>query len=219
MRPSVVQKALDRILGSVMHDANGEVADYIPELAKADPDRFGIAVATIDGHVYASGDADDPFTIQSISKPFVYGMALDDHGPEDVLRRVGAEPSGDAFNSIVMDEVNNRPLNPMVNAGAIACAALVRGNDLAGRRRRVLDTFGRYAGRELTIDEDVCESERRTGHRNRAIAFLELNSGMIDEPVDEHLDLYFAQCSILVTARDLALSSRPSPRSATWSRW
>lgn len=132
-------------------------------------------------------------------------MALDDRGPEDVLRRVGVEPSGDAFNSIVMDEVRNRPLNPMVNAGAIACAALVRGDDLADRRQRVLDAFSRYAGRELTIDEDVCESERRTGHRNRAIAFLELNSGMIDEPVDEHLDLYFAQCSILVTARDLAL--------------
>jgi glutaminase len=205
MRPSVVQKSLDRILGSVMNDRNGNVADYIPELAKVDPDLFGIAVATIDGHVYASGDADDPFTIQSISKPFVYGMALDDRGPEDVLRRVGVEPSGDAFNSIVMDEARNRPLNPMVNAGAIACAALVRGDDLADRRQRVLDVFGRYAGRELTIDEDVCDSERRTGHRNRAIAFLELNSGMIDEPVDEHLDLYFAQCSILVTARDLAL--------------
>jgi glutaminase len=205
MRPSVVQKSLDRILASVMNDTNGDVADYIPELAKVDPDRFGIAVATIDGHVYASGDADDAFTIQSISKAFVYGMVLDEHGADDVLRRVGVEPSGDAFNSIVMDEVRNRPLNPMVNAGAIACAALVSGDGLADRRRRVLDAFGRYAGRELTIDENVCESERRTGHRNRAIAFLELNSGMIDEPVDEHLDLYFAQCSILVTARDLAV--------------
>jgi glutaminase len=81
-------------------------------LAKVDPNRFGIAVATVDGHVYASGDADDEFTIQSISKPFVYGMALDDQGPEDVLRRVGVEPSGDAFNSIVMDEVNKPSAQP-----------------------------------------------------------------------------------------------------------
>ncbi len=84
-------------------------------------------------------------------------MALDDHGPDEVLRRIGVEPSGDAFNSIVMDELNNRPLNPMVNAGAIACAALVRGADPDHRRRRVLDAFARYAGRPLEIDE-ACAS-------------------------------------------------------------
>jgi glutaminase len=205
VQPSVVGKCLDRILEDLTADGSGAVADYIPELAKVEPERFGIAVATVDGHVYASGDVEDLFTIQSISKPFVYGMALDDRGPEDVMRHVGVEPSGDAFNSIVMDERNNRPLNPMVNAGAIACSSLVQGDTLGARRRRVLGTFGRYAGRELSIDEDVCESERRTGHRNRAIAYLELNSGMITEPVEEHLDVYFAQCSIRVTARDLAM--------------
>ncbi|HEY6531699.1 MAG TPA: glutaminase A [Acidimicrobiales bacterium] len=205
MQPSVVQKSIERILEDLLADRSGAVADYIPELAKGDPDRFGIAVATVDGHVYATGDAEDLFTIQSISKPFVYGMALTDRGPDDVLRHVGVEPSGDAFNSIVMDEVNNRPLNPMVNAGAIACASLVQGETLGARRRRLLSTFGRYAGRELRIDEEVCESERRTGHRNRAIAYLELNSGMITEPVEEHLDVYFSQCSVLVSARDLAV--------------
>jgi glutaminase len=205
VQPSVVQKSLDQILEELADDRSGAVADYIPELAKVDPERFGIAVATVDGHVYATGDCDDLFTIQSISKPFVYGMALDDRGSQDVMRHVGVEPSGDAFNSIVMDEVNNRPLNPMVNAGAIACASLVEGATLGARRRRVLSTFGRYAGRELTIDEAVCESERRTGNRNRAIAYLQLNSGMITEPVEEHLAVYFAQCSVRVTARDLAV--------------
>ena len=205
MHPSAVQKSLDQILEALVGDRSGAVADYIPELADVDAERFGIAVATVDGHVYSTGDDDDLFTIQSISKPFVYGMALEDRGPEDVMRHVGVEPSGDAFNSIVMDEVNNRPLNPMVNAGAIACASLVEGDSLGARRRRVLSTFGRYAGRELSIDEEVCESERRTGHRNRAIAYLELNTGMITEPVEEHLDVYFAQCSVRVTARDLAV--------------
>jgi glutaminase len=205
VRPSVIRSCLEAVHAALRDLDDGEVAGYIPELAKADPARFGIAVATVDGHLYVTGDADAPFTIQSISKPFVYGMALDDRGPDEVLQRIGVEPSGDAFNSIVMDERRNRPLNPMVNAGAIACAALVRGADPATRRQRVLDAFGRYAGRRLDVDADVCESERRTGHRNRAIAWLELSSGMIDGPVDEHLDLYFEQCSILVTATDLAV--------------
>jgi glutaminase len=205
MGRSVVQTALDRVLRSLLNHREGDVASYIPELTLVDPDRFGIAVATVDGHVYGAGDDEQEFTIQSISKPFVYGMALDERGEVDVLQRVGVEPSGDAFNSIVMDEVHNRPLNPMVNAGAIACAAMVSGAALDDRRQKVLDAFGRYAGRPLTIDEAVCDSERRTGNRNRAIAYLELSSGMIDEPVADHLDLYFSQCSILVTARDLAL--------------
>ncbi len=145
------------------------------------------------------------FTIQSISKPLVYGLALEDHGTTEVLRKVGVEPTGEAFNSIVMDEINNRPFNPMVNAGAIATTALIKGNGPEERFARILGMFSRYAGRQLTIDESVFQSERATGHRNRAIAYLQLNSGMIEEPVSEHLDLYFRQCSILVSARDLSM--------------
>ncbi len=200
-----MEACLARIHHSLRGLDEGEVASYIPELSKVEPDRFGLSVATLDGHVVGTGDDEHLFTIQSISKPFVYGLALDDHGVEYVQARVGVEPSGEAFNSIVMDEVNNRPPNPMVNAGAIACAAMVKGEGLADRRQRVLDTFGRYAGRTLTIDGDVADSERRTGHRNRAIAYLELSSGMIEEPVEEHLDVYFEQCSILVSASDLAM--------------
>ncbi|MGQ0846118.1 MAG: glutaminase A [Sporichthyaceae bacterium] len=202
---SVLATRLDRVFRRVQPSDGGSVADYIPELAKADPNQFGIALATADGHVYDVGDADREFTIQSISKPFLYGLALEDRGPAEVLTRIGVEPSGDAFNSIVMDERNNRPLNPMVNAGAIACTSLVRGDSHRERLDHLLEVFSTWAGRPLRVDQDVFASERATGNRNRAIAYLELSSGMITEPVEEHLDLYFAQCAILVTARDLAL--------------
>src|SRR5262245_35148894 len=185
--------------------SHGTLASYIPELTRANPDHFGVALTTADGQIYEVGNSDVLFTIQSISKPLVYGLALEDHGPEEVLRRVGVEPTGEAFNSIVMDEVNNRPFNPMVNAGAIATTSLIKGNGPQERFQRILGMFSKYAGRQLVIDPAVFHSERATGHRNRAIAFLQLNSGMITEPVTEHLDLYFQQCSILVSARDLAM--------------
>lgn len=201
---SPILTALREIHDRYRADFSGTVATYIPELAKADPRLFGIALVTSDGQVYEVGDAGHLFTIQSISKPFVYGFALEDHGVDYVLTKVGVEPTGEAFNSIVLDERHNRPFNPMVNAGAIATTALIKGNGHDQRLARILDKFSNLAGRRLAIDQDVYVSERATGHRNRAIGYLELNFGMIDEPVSEHLDLYFEQCSILVSARDLA---------------
>ncbi len=103
------------------------IADYIPELAKADPKWFAISIATTDGQVFEFGDTDLFFTIQSISKPFVYGLALEDHGVQNVLEKVGVEPTGEAFNAIVLDEASNRPFNPMINAGAIAVSDLLKG--------------------------------------------------------------------------------------------
>lgn len=202
---SPIAAALREMYATYLGNFKGHVATYIPELAKADPGLFGIALATVDGQIYEVGDALQPFTIQSISKPLVYGLALEDHGQAHVLSKVGVEPTGEAFNSIVMDEKNNRPFNPMVNAGAIATAALIKGDGYAARLARIVGMLSRYAGRQLDIDDAVFRSEKETGHRNRAIAYLELNAGMIDEPVLEHLDLYFAQCSALVTARDLAV--------------
>ncbi len=184
---------------------SGNVANYIPELTRVDADLFGLAFVTMDGFVYEAGDTEALFTIQSISKALIYGLALEDHGREEVLRKIGVEPSGEAFNSIVFDERNNRPFNPMVNAGAIASTALVKGANHAERLSRILDTFQRFVGRDLTMDEAVYRSESATGHRNRAIAFLELNSGMITGDVTEHLDLYFRQCSLLVNTVDLAI--------------
>ena len=196
---------LEEMHSRYRRNSSGQVATYIPELAKANPSHFGIALVTSDGQIYEVGDAHQLFTIQSISKPFVYGLALEDHGPEYVLEKVGVEPSGDRFNSIVFDERRGRPFNPMVNAGAIATTALIKGNGFDERRSRILHMFSRFAGRPVDVDRAVFLSERATGHRNRAIAYLELNSGMIDERVDEHLDLYFEQCSIRVSALDLAV--------------
>lgn len=186
------------------HD-EGKIADYIPELAKADRNWFGVAVATTDGQVFEVGDSKQLFTIQSISKPFVYGLALEDHGLEHVLAKVGVEPTGEAFNSIVLDEVSNRPFNPMVNAGAIATADLIKGKDFPERVSRLLAMFGAYCGRDVYIDNAVFMSERLTGHRNRAIGHLMLNFGMVSERIPDSLELYFQQCSALVNCRDLAI--------------
>jgi len=189
----------------VLQVAGGSPADYIPELGKVDPTLFGIAIATVDGQIYAAGDTDVPFTIQSVSKPFMYGYALQHYGRLRVLEQVGVEPTGEAFNSIVLDEVANRPFNPMVNAGAIAVAEMMRGDTQAQRIANMLDLFSSLAGRELDIDEAVFGSELATGHRNRAIAYMMLNTAMIERDPSEVLDLYFRQCSVNVTACDLAI--------------
>jgi glutaminase len=114
-----VEDYLAELHACVSEMSGGRPADYIPELGKADPSLFGIAIATVDGQIYAVGDADVAFTIQSVSKPFMYGYALQHYGREAVLKHVGVEPTGEAFNSIVLDEVANRPFNPMVNAGTL----------------------------------------------------------------------------------------------------
>ena len=183
----------------------GKPADYIPELGKVEPSLFGIAIATTDGEVYGVGDTQHPFTIQSVSKPFMYGYALNRYGREAVLKHVGVEPTGEAFNSIVLDEVANRPFNPMVNAGAIAVAELMDGASQEQRTANMLALFGDLAGRPLGIDEVVFRSEEATGHRNRAIAYMMLNTGMIKGDPNDVLDLYFRQCSVNVTTRDLAI--------------
>ncbi|AFZ45155.1 L-glutaminase [Halothece sp. PCC 7418] len=185
----------------------GKVADYIPELAIANPESFGICVLTTQGQRFEVGDCNELFTIQSISKAFIYGLALEDYGREYVNSKIGVEPTGEAFNSIVLDEETNRPYNPMVNAGAIATTDLVKGKDGTERLKRVLEMFKRYTGRDHDIDVAVFLSEKSTGHRNRAMAYLMLNFGMVSEKIDETLDLYFQQCSIQVNARDLAMLS------------
>jgi glutaminase len=183
----------------------GTVADYIPELALAKPEWFGICIVTPEGQVFEVGDCDRLFTIQSISKAFVFGLALEDHGREYVNSKVSVEPTGEAFNSIVLDEATNRPYNPMVNAGAIATADLINGQNSTERLKRLLEMFKRYTGREHDINVPVFLSEKATGYRNRAMAYLMLNFGMVSNKIDETLDLYFQQCSILVNAKDLAM--------------
>jgi glutaminase len=200
-----LQELVDRLHKKYTPRNDGEVATYIPELGKADPEDFGICIATSDGRIFEAGDSDRLFTIQSISKPFTFGMALEAHGQEKISRHVGVEPSGDAFNSIELEKGTNRPFNPMINAGAITVSALLYEHYGDEALEQMLARVSAAAGRELSVDEDVYQSESRTGHRNRAIAHLLLNFGMIGEKVEPALDLYFKQCSILVNSRDLAI--------------
>ena len=157
----------------------------------AKPDDFGVSIATTDGYIYEVGDSDVPFTIQSISKAFVFALALETIGAERVESVIGVEPSGEAFNSIRL-RADNRPFNPMVNAGAIACSGLIydaEGKDAFGR---ILTTLSAFAGRKLGVDEAVFASERSTGDRNRAIAYLLRNYAVIKGDVDAVLDVYLA---------------------------
>ncbi len=202
---SPIQAYLNKLHGSLASEFSGAVATYIPELSKADPAWFGIVLATVDGQVYEAGDSRQPFTIQSVSKPLVYGVALEDAGAERVHRTVGVEPSGEAFNSISLEPGTGRPLNPMINAGAIAAASLVGGADPAARLDRVVKALSAYAGRPLDVDATVYRSEHDTGHRNRAIGHLLRSFGILDTDPEVALALYFQQCSLRVDAQALAL--------------
>ena len=197
---SFLAQAYDNLRG----DMSGAPANYIPELSKADPTLFGIAVATIDGHVYEVGDSAAPFTIQSVSKAFVFALALEMLGAEQVEEFVGVEPSGEAFNSIRLN-AKNQPFNPMVNAGAIACSGLIYKVKGAGAFEAIHDMLCRFAGRRLAVDEAVHASESATGDRNRAIGWMLRNYGIVKDDVNAVLDAYFRQCAVLVTARDLAV--------------
>src|SRR5436190_17835590 len=185
-------------------ETSGAVADYIPELGKADPDHFGISLATLDGHVYEVGDTSVPFTIQSISKAFVFALALDTLGAQKVESVIGVEPSGDPFNSIRLN-AENHPFNPMVNAGAIACSGLIYEAKGDGAFEYIRQALGRFAGRELDVDDAVYSSESVTGDRNRAIGYLLRTNAVIKENVSSVLEVYFRQCAILVNARDIAV--------------
>jgi glutaminase len=204
MTVSPIDAYLARLHQDWLGDGSGAVADYIPPLALADPDSFGIAITTTEGHSYEVGDSRRRFTIQSISKPFTYGLALRDRGFDAVDGKVGVEPSGEAFNSISLAPDSGRPLNPMINAGAITSTSLVAGDSAAERERRVVDFYGQFAGRALEVDSEVYESERDTGHRNRAIGHMLRAFGVLEEDPDEALDLYFRQCSVSVDCRDLS---------------
>lgn len=206
MRP-IIPDYLAEALRDVESDTSGERAGYIPELAAANPERLGAAFAMIDGEVYGAGDIDTEFTIQSISKPFVYALALADRGFGPVLARVGVEPSGEAFNEISLESDTGRPLNPMINAGAITVHSLAGAEDLKPTERveRVLHGLSAFAGRRLSMDEAVCASEMEHAHRNLAIAHMLRSHDVLTEDPRAVVDGYTRQCSVLVTTRDLAM--------------
>ena len=183
---------------------DGNVATYIPELAKANPDWFGIAIVTMDGEIFSVGDSHHHFSIQSVSKPFTYGMALEDKGRDAVFAKVAVEPTGKTFNTIILDEKTGRPPNPMINAGAIVVADLITGKTLTDKLNRLLQVFKIYTGHETHMDAPVFTSERLTSHRNRAITNLLYASGMVTGNIEEVLDFYIQQSSLFINTVDLA---------------
>lgn len=200
----LVQRYLDEVVGELAGVTDGALADYIPELAEVDPAGFGLAISSSDGYVYESGDARTEFTIQSISKPFTYALALDQVGEDIVDSKIGVEPSGEAFNEISVDDTTKTPKNPMINAGAIAAVALVPGVSPDERFDTIREFYSACAGRRLDFDEDVYRSEKATGSRNRAIAYMLDSFGVLADDPDDVLDVYFRQCSLRVTSVDLA---------------
>jgi glutaminase len=205
--PRSMQHLLDDVLVRCRDVTGGRVAGYIPELAHADPRRLAVATCTVDGELVSSGDAGERFTLQSVSKPFLYGLALAEHGREEVHRHVGVEPTGDTFDSLIsLDPVTRRPHNPMVNAGALAIASLVQGRTPNDRFHRVLGLFRRLTGRtDLQADMAVYLSERASADRNRALLHLLRHFRGDAFDVEGTLDLYIQQCAILADTRDLAV--------------
>lgn len=207
----LVDTYLKQIMSACGSDRAGSVADYIPELARVDPEGFGLSLCVHDGHVYAQGDADLAFTIQSISKPLTYALILGRSGVDAVDDKLGVEPSGEAFNEISVDD-RRRPKNPMINAGAILAASMM----LPQRRDldddaveiafgEVVEFYSACAGRKLVMDEQVYRSEAATGSRNRAIAYMLDSFGVLDTDPDAAVDLYYRQCSLRVTTTDLSV--------------
>ncbi len=186
--------------------ADGRVADYIPALSSASPDWFGIAICGVAGAVRSVGDADREFSIQSVSKPFVFALVCEAVGVEEARTRLGANGTGQPFDSVIAVELDpDKATNPLVNAGAVATTSLVPGADAAERWEAIRTGLSRFAGRELAVDEEVYRSESGSNQRNRGIAHLLAGYDRIYADPEETTDLYTRQCSLLVSAKDLAV--------------
>lgn len=200
----VVTEALAELHDRLGALRDGAVADYIPQLALADPDTFGLSLVSMYGHRYRAGDAELPFTLQSVSKPFVYALVLSLLGLDEVTRWVGTEPSGEGYNAISLEPDTGRPDNAMINAGAIATTALVPGRTGAERFARILDCLSRFAGHAAGRRRDRARVGGETGDRNRALAYLMSSLGALPGPPSV-VDTYFRQCAVRVTTGDLAV--------------
>ena len=183
----------------------GANADYIPALAKVDPNMFGIVVVTVDGKVYTAGDISSEVSIQSISKVFTMARVMDDSGTDVIIDNMGVDATGQVFNSIVaIEQYQGQQMNPMVNPGAIATTSMVKGGSEKEIWKNIIDTYDDFAGRKLTVMEDIYKSEADTNQRNQALAMLMYAYGRIEKAPIEATDIYTRQCSIGVNAKDLA---------------
>ncbi|WP_231873405.1 MULTISPECIES: glutaminase A [Kitasatospora] len=201
-----VRAALSRVHRRFRDDRGGKVADYIPVLAEADPELFGIALAHVGGSLHAVGDAEHLFSIQSVSKAFVFALVDQELGHHTVRRRIGVNSTGLPFDSVLAVELNHgSPMNPMVNAGALATAALAPGDSPEERWEFVRRGLSRFAGRELRLDQRVYASEAATNQRNESIARLLDSYGVLARDPATTTDLYTRQCSLAVCVRDLAV--------------
>ena len=199
---------LDKLIKKNLPETKlGTVASYIPELDKAKKDALGICILDNEGNEYCSGDCNTKFTIQSISKIVTLMLAILDNGEEYVFSKVGMEPTGDPFNSIKKLETSSRkkPYNPLINAGAIAVASMIKGKDVRERFQRLLDFFRKISEDDtLDVNYKIYCGESETGNRNRAMGYFLKGDGIIEGNVEDALDIYFKQCSIEVTAETLA---------------
>ena len=185
-------------------DLKGEVSSAFPALQSVDPDLFAISVVTVDGKIFHVGDYGQPFTIQSISKPFTFGLALEQHGSRFVEEKIGMEPTGEDFDSIIKLDDQTRPYNPMINSGAILTSSLIKARNGLSREGEILEWFSNFAGQELKINESVYKSECQYAHKNWAIAHLLRHFGLCSKHFKEDLELYFKQCSVELTCDLLA---------------
>lgn len=204
--PEAIRALVDEAHARFAGDATGTVSGVYPALARVDPALFGICVVGTNGGTYAVGDAQHPFTIMSVSKPFVQALVCQEIGPDAVRAKIGVNATGHAFNSAAgIEHMPDGRTNPMVNAGAIATTSLVPGADPDARWRWLHAGLSRFAGRTLPMNEEVLASARETNFRNRALAnFLQSVGRIYSDPM-EAVDLYTLQCSLDVTAQDLAV--------------
>ncbi|MBS0186434.1 MAG: glutaminase A [Planctomycetes bacterium] len=185
---------------------DGKVADYIPALAKVSRKLFGVCVADVSGAVYEAGDTAHEFSIQSVSKPFVFALVCQAHGTEEARKRLGVNATGLPFNSVMAIELNkDRTMNPMVNAGAIATTSLVPGDTAEAKWKFIQDGLSKFAGRTLSLNKEVYESEAATNLRNRGISKLLEGYGRMYFDALQSTDVYTRQCSLNVNAKDLAV--------------
>ena len=209
--PANVQTAVDAAYAKFKDLKEGKNADYIPALAKVDPNLFGIAVVTADGKVYTAGDVKTEVSIQSISKVFTMAQVIQEQGLESIEKRIGVDATGARFNSIIAVEGvrtvvgSGAPeMNPLVNPGAISATSMVAGGSADAVWKKIIGFHNDAAGRDLTVLQDVYKSESDTNQRNQAIGALMLAYGYIKDNWQQAVDLYTRQCSIGVNARDLA---------------
>ncbi|WP_226362472.1 glutaminase A [Pseudonocardia sp. ICBG1142] len=183
-----------------------EVVSYYPPEMEARAEEFGLAGTNVDGTQWQVGDCEVRFPLHSISKVFTYGLALEDNGLAETLRRIGVEPSGDPFNSITFDQVHHRPFNPMINAGALVAANMVQGATKEERAGRLLERNRVYTGNpSLEIDQDVLDEQLVSNDRNLGLSYLMRSLGMLHGDIDDTLYVYLAACSITVTAPELSV--------------